>query len=258
MSCRGTNNVIEKVDVSIDNNYEPFQEFLENKKDQANLDYMVTTWSSPVTKDELKQVRSILDFWSDEDKENYIHDNFSEIWVANLKDYPDWTLDINEIDEHRKASSETEVFNQEQLELIANAEFSDHLRFSARFNSTRIKTQVKEEYVLVSQSISLVPDLQAEYQGGMSSLEEYLKHASSDFVKNVTRNEVGRCRIFFTVSKTGEISKVKLIETSNYPKIDKNMVKIVQEMPRKWTSAQTKTGEKVDQEFVFTFGVAGC
>ena len=236
----------------------PMQEPLEEDEPQENLDYMVGTWSSPVTKEEVKQITSIMDFWSEQDKANYKHDAFSEIWVVNLENYHDWTLDVGEIKPENKATGPTEEFTKEQLALVANADYSDHLRFSARFNSTKNETGEVKEYVLVSQSVSVVPDVQAAYNGGIDALVSYLKEASKDQVKHVKRDKVGRCRIFFTVTNKGFIADVKMVETSNYSGVDKALIKIVKNIPQKWTPAQTKKGEKVDQEFVFTFGTAGC
>jgi TonB family protein len=230
----------------------------EENKPQENLDYLVNTWSSPVTKEEVKQITSILDFWTEEDKAKYKHDAFRDIWVVNLKDYPDWTLDVSKIDPKRKANGPTEKFTKEQLALVANADYSDHLRFSARFNSTKIETGEVEENVLVSQSMSLVPDVQAAYKGGFDALVNYLKEASKGMVKHVKRDKVGRCRVFFTVTSKGSVTDVKLVETSNYSDVDKAMIKVVKDIPLKWTPAQNGKGKKVDQEFVFTFGIAGC
>ena len=225
---------------------------------QGNLDYAVDTWSSPVTKQEVKEMRSMLDFWSDDTKSKYKQDAFRDIWVVNLKDYHDWTIDVNEISPSQKASSPTENFTSEQLELIANADYSDHLRFSARFNSTKIETGEVEENILISQSVSVVPDVQAVFEGGMNALVNHIKIESDDLVKGIKREEVGRCRIFFTVTSEGLVDKVRKVESSNYPEVDKALIEIVKNMPELWTPAENGNGEKVEQEFVFTFGMAGC
>lgn len=253
-----TNNAQANMESSPANNSVPMQEPPKEDEPQENLDYSIDTWSSPVTKEEVKQITSISDFWSEEDKAKYKHDAFRDIWVVNLKDYPDWTLDVSEVEPGRKATGPTEEFTKEQLALVANADYSDHLRFSARFNSTRIETGEVEENVLISQSVSVVPDVQAAYKGGFDVLVNHLKDASKDQVKHVKRDKVGRCRIFFTVTHKGSIADVKMVETSNYSDVDKALIKIVKDIPRKWTPARTGKGEKVDQEFVFTFGRAGC
>ena len=175
-----------------------------------------------------------------------------------MKDYPDWTLDISKIAPDRKVTGPTEQFTKEQLALLSNADYSDHLRFSARFNSTKIETGEVEENVLISQSVSLVPDVQATYKGGFDSLVNHLKEASKEMVSHVKRDKVGRYRVFFTVTDKGLISDVKMIETSNYSDVDEALLQIIKDIPQNWTPAQNGKGEKVDQEFVFTFGSAGC
>jgi len=258
LGCAVTSNAQADREASTTNSSVPIQEPPEEDEPQENLDYSVDTWSSPVTKEEVKQITSILDFWSDEDKAKYKHDAFRDIWVVNLKNYPDWTLDISKIEPGRKATGPTEEFTKEQLALVANADYSDHLRFSARFNSTKIETGEVEENVLVSQSVIVVPDVQAAYKGGFDALVNYLKEASKDQVKHVKRDKVGRYRVFFTVTNKGFIADVKMVETSNYSDVDEVLIKIIKDMPRKWTPAQNEKGENVDQEFVFTFGRAGC
>lgn len=246
------------MEASTENGSASMLEPREEDEPQENLDYLVGTWSSPVTKEEAKQITSISDFWSDDDKTRYKHDAFWDIWVVNLKDYPDWTLDVSEVKPGHKATGPTEEFTKEQLTLVANADYSDHLRFSARFNSTKIETGEVEENVLISQTVCVVPDVQAAYKGGFDALVHYLKEASKDHVKHVKRDNVGRCRVFFTVTNMGSIADVKIVETSNYPDVDEVMVKIIKDMPQKWTPAYNENGDKVEQEFVFTFGMAGC
>ena len=258
LGCTATSIAQVDMEASTANSSVPMQKSTEENEPEENLDYQVGTWSSAVTKEEVKQFTSISDFWSDEDKARYKHDAFTEIWVVNLKDYPDWTIDVSEVDPGRKATGPTEEFTKEQLALVANADYSDHLRFSARFNSTRISTGEVEEYVLVSQTVCVVPDVQAAYKGGFNALVNHLREASKDKVKHVKRDKVGRYRVFFTVTKKGAISNVKMVESSNYNDVDEALLKIVKDMPRKWSPARNENGEKVDQEFVFTFGRAGC
>ena len=253
-----TSNAQAEMEASLDKSSLLMQESLDEDEPQENLDYMIGTWSSPVTKDEVQQITSILDFWSEEDKIRYKHEAFSEIWVVNLKNYHDWTIDVSEIEPGRKATGPTEEFTKEQLDLVANADYSDHLRFSARFNSTKIATGEVEEYILVSQTVSVVPDIQATYKGGFDALVNYLRKASKNKVKHVKRDKVGRFRVFFTVTNKGSIADVKMVESSNYSDVDEALIKIVKNIPRKWSPARDGKGKKVDQEFVFTFGRAGC
>lgn len=258
LCCAETSSAQGDMEASPANRSVPLQEPPEDDDPQENLDYLVDTWSSPVTKEEVRHITSISDFWSEEDKAKYKHDAFRDIWVVNLKNYHDWTLDVSEVEPGRKATGQTEEFTKEQLALVANADYSDHLRFSARFNSTKIETGEVEENVLISQTVCVVPDVQAAYKGGFDVLVNYLKVASKDMVKHVKRDRVGRSRVFFTVTNNGSIADVKMVETSNYSDVDEALIKIVKDIPRKWSPARNGKGEKVDQELVFTFGRAGC
>ena len=62
----------------------------------------------------------------------------------------------------------------------------------------------------------------------------------------------------FILGKKGSISNVKLTDTSGYPSVDEELIKIITNMPEKWEPAENSNGEKVNQEFVFFFGTQGC
>jgi len=74
----------------------------------------------------------------------------------------------------------------------------------------------------------------------------------------IKRDKLQPGRVSFTVTKDGAIKNVKLTSTSGYTSVDKTLVELITKMPKKWKPATNSKGDKVDQELVFFFGVAGC
>jgi hypothetical protein len=66
LGCTETSNAQAAMKASTANSSVTMQEPPEEDEPQENLDYLVDTWSSPVTKEEVKQITAISDFWSDE------------------------------------------------------------------------------------------------------------------------------------------------------------------------------------------------
>ena len=44
--------------------------------------------------------------------------------------------------------------------------------------------------------------------------------------------------------------------TTGYPSIDEKFIELIKNIPGKWIPAENAKGEKMEQEFVFTFGPA--
>ena len=65
-------------------------------------------------------------------------------------------------------------------------------------------------------------------------------------------------KVFFTVTTTGEIENIKVVQTSGYDSLDEKMVDVIKSLPSNWTSAKDANGTPVDQELVVSFGKMGC
>ena len=106
--------------------------------------------------------------------------------------------------------------------------------------------------------LTIVPEKQAEYLKGKESLKKYLKESSEDARAHVIPEKLQPAKLYFTVTKNGTIADVRLDKSSNYPVVDKRMIDLITNLPGKWEPAENLKGEKVDQEFVISFGLMGC
>ena len=104
----------------------------------------------------------------------------------------------------------------------------------------------------------IVPEKQAEYEGGKDGLMEYLKENSKEARASIQMDKLQPFKLIFTVTKKGTIENVKLDGTSGYLAIDNTMIELITKAPGKWKPAENSKGEKEDQELVVSFGLTGC
>lgn len=105
--------------------------------------------------------------------------------------------------------------------------------------------------------IAVVPEIEAKYPGSADALKEYvLKHVIHKIPENeFDKKQTALAR--FIVNESGKITEVKMHKSSGNPKIDKLLLKAIQNMP-KWRPAEQFNGTKVNQEFEFSVSNAGC
>ena len=73
-------------------------------------------------------------------------------------------------------------------------------------------------------------------------------------------DKLGAIKLSFIVTKEGTITQVKHdAMTTGYTSIDQKLMELIKNIPGEWTPAENANGEKMDYEFVFTFGPRdGC
>jgi len=218
------------------------------KKD-IDLFYSIRNRWSTMTKDELQQVKSIKDIIKDD--ERYKRDSFWNVRIDILHNYKDVRdVEISEI-------GQQEQLTAAQLRLLNSIDYSTNIRFSALNKRTNLHSGV-----VISDStlhyVTIIPENEAEFKGGKQALLEYLKESSKDEVAIITEDKLEPGKIYFTVTAHGTIDNVHLGWTCGFPSVDEALMQIVSEIPKKWEVASNSNGEKVDQEFVFFFGLEGC
>lgn len=194
----------------------------------------------------IKNATSIKDFLEDEDFKTI--EKLYSTSIIVIKN--DKQSDI-------RAYGNTIELNNEQLSLIKSFDLSTNFVFKAEYLGKNLKTGTLEpDYKSPHQTI--VPEIQARYTDGFKELKEFLRKNSKDTWENIDENDLQPAKLFFTVSKSGTIEDVRLDRTSNFPEVDKIMSELISKAPGHWIPAENKNGEKVDQEFVISFGLMGC
>ena len=215
-----------------------------NKQVDLDLVYNVDSrFMTTITKEDLHKATSVLDIVPKE-AEGWWKVSFQAVTVAVLQDGGE----ISEIGKHK-------VLNAAQIKLLQSIDYSTNFYIKARGTDIHPETGIIEDYVYY---ITIIPEKEAEYTSGHDALIAYLKENSKEKTTIIKEDQLRPGKVSFTMTKEGTIVNVKLTETSGYPSVDEELVKIITNMPEKWKPAENSKGEKVDQEFVFFFGTQGC
>ncbi len=149
------------------------------------------------------------------------------------------------------------VLTAEQLEILQSLDYNTNCNITALCTLRNSKSgELTEGYF--DDYFTVIPEKKASYNGGMGAITEYLASKSSELTQNVDQKQLKPGMIRFVVTKEGTLENVSCDASCGYRSIDKAMINLLKEMPENWTPAENATGEKVDQELVFFYGLIGC
>lgn len=170
-----------------------------------------------------------------------------------------WIKDIQSIEltsttngKLSKANGLSTVFTEEQKNLISNAEIGTELVIDVNYNYLNPATEIPSLNTM-HYTVSVIPEVEAEYVGGYADLYEYLREKA---IKKIKTQDLQAARIRFEINESGMVSNVKVFSTSGDQKVDKILVNALQKMPN-WKAAIGKNGKKVKQEFELSLGALG-
>lgn len=199
-----------------------------------------------LTKEDLHKARSVEDLFPRQQAEAIA--SYYSVWITVLDDY-------RETDQ--TAAGVSEVLNPEMIKLLQAVDYSTNILVKANYRVQNEKTGEWRDFYSTPH-ITIVPEKQAEYLPGKEALIEYLKVNSLYQTTLVQKDRLKSGKLYFTVTREGTISDVKLASTSGYFTIDQTMMGLITHAPGKWEAAENANGEKVDQDLVFSFGTIGC
>ncbi|MFT4848278.1 MAG: hypothetical protein ACI83B_000807 [Sediminicola sp.] len=234
-----SNIVLNPVDKEIKENF--------NVKAYPDFAYDVgSRFMSTITKEDLHKAKSLLDFLPKEQTDPVFR--YKSVSVIILDDFRQ--TDKREI-------GYSEVLTDAQIKLLQSTDYSTNFLIRADFQemSSDVNHLVNNYF---TPHMTVVPENEAVYVNGKDALIDYLKENSKEKTTIVNEKKVKSGKIFFTVTKEGDISNVNLTSTSGYPSIDLYMIELIKSIPGAWEAASNSIGQKVDQELVFSFGTIGC
>lgn len=208
--------------------------------------YKVDTRFQGVKKEKLDDAISVIDFLPKEHAQSIV--SYKSVSVIILDDYKQTDI---------KETGTSELLTAAQTKLLRSADYSTNILIKVDYQRQNKDTgQSWDTYF--TPYLTIVPEKHAAYESGKNALIKYIKENSRAEKAIIENNKLRPGRLFFTVTKNGKISNVKLAAKSGYPSIDKKMIKLIYEAPEKWNPAENSKGEKVDQELVLFFGTLGC
>ena len=216
------------------------------KKEAPKFFYAIGTRFGGIKKTDIDKATTIYDFIRAEEAERMVHLKSTEVILV----IDDKRSDIRE-------SGTTKALNAAQLELLQSSDYSTN--FVVKVDFRQMNKSINElEDSGATPHLTIVPEKEASYATGKDALIAYLKLGSKENVALVDEKKLKPAKLYFTVTKEGEISNLKLDRTCGDMAIDHKMVELITNMPGAWEAAENAKGEKVDQELVFSFGVGGC
>jgi len=208
------------------------------------LAYLVRgDYNRPISLEKLRKAKTLGD----------IIPYYPTTWITN------YTLTEIQVVSNSKdviATSLNDVLSIEQINLLSSSDLADEIFISVKFiteNDVSKKIENREMNV----SFTVIPEIEAAFIGGYEQLIAYLIENSNDKISASSKDQFEPSTILFVVSENGEIEDVDLIKTTGNAEIDILLVELISNMP-KWKPAENATGSKVEQQFVFNFGMFGC
>jgi hypothetical protein len=213
-----------------------------------DLYYGVDTRFAAVKKADIHNATTIYDFLNEGEKSQI--EQINSVRITIVKD--------NQLS-HIEAYGVNEQLTDAQLGILKSTDYFNHFTVRTEFKGKNKNTGKLEERFF-GPHITVTPDKQAVYIDGKESLINYLMANSKESMSIIKGDNLGALKISFIVTKEGKVDNVKHdAMTTGYPSIDEKFMELIKNIPGKWTPAENSNGEKMDYEFVFTFGPRdGC
>jgi hypothetical protein len=206
-----------------------------------NVDHRFLT---NISKEKLLNARSILDIIPAEATENL--SSYQHVKVAVLAEEMEYT-----------ETGIGEILNFNQLSLLSKVDYADNFYIRAKCENKNTYNGYMEDYDLVYY-ITVIPEKEAQYEGGNDKLNEYLKENGQKIMGSLKRSQLKPGQVSFEVTKTGEIADIKLDSTCGFTEIDEEMMDLISNLPGKWQAASNEKGERINQQLTYFFGIQGC
>lgn len=150
----------------------------------------------------------------------------------------------------RKATAADHHLSSEQKNLLALAEPETEIMVEVRyrhFNPEARQLQINK----ISYRLTVIPETEAEFDGGKTQLDQYLKTHVIPPVERICSDGFKRTIVHFTINENGEISDTQLKEESGNAQADQIIMAAIRKMPR-WKPAKNGIGKPIRQDFKFT------
>lgn len=160
---------------------------------------------------------------------------------------------------NRIAKSTNDKLSAEQKDILKTADLGTDISIKIKFrykypaNNTAESNRIIEGDLVVT----VVPETEAEYPGGVEQLTSYLQQNVIDKMPEASASDkLGQVLVKFTVNENGEIVDAKIARPSTDAKTDQLLLDVIHKMP-KWKPAQNTKGSRIKQHFSISFET-GC
>ena len=171
-----------------------------------------------------------------------IHPGYPASWV---KTYVRLDLALTHHDEIKYAIGDGFNLSPAQKRLLQQGETGDDIVMTITYypNNNLSKEQKEMQFTM-----RIVPDHDAEFQGGREAMQQYLKEKAIDQLAGLT--DIPQVRIRFSVDPDGIVHQAYLLQPARQKEVDAILLNSISEMPR-WIPATNADGRASWQEFEF-------
>lgn len=200
-------------------------------------------YSRSVTKSKLQKLMMLSDFI----------DGYPVNWISAYT-----SVEISSDYNGDKVSlmSKNDVLSDEQKKMLSELNIDAGIVVNVKYNTKNVITDALEKSEM-NVSLTVIPEVEAEYVGGYKKMIAYLKDNSSDKIAVISDKVVQPSSLRFLIDKTGRAKNVRIIKKSGITEIDNLLIKLIENMP-KWNAAKNLKGENISQQFDFRIGADGC
>jgi len=212
---------------------------------KADLLYMVGgTYSRSVTKSKLLNSSVLGDFIR----------GYPTNWISTYISV-EITSDYNGV--KTSLLSKSDVLSIEQKIMFTALGVDADVTILVKYNTKNLITNALEESEM-NVSLTVIPEIEAEFIGGYDKMIAYLKKNSAGKIAMISNAQFQSSVIKFTIGKSGKAENVMLMKTTGNAEIDTLLIKLIENMS-KWNSAKNQKNESVSQQFEFKIGgMGGC
>jgi hypothetical protein len=186
-------------------------------------------------------------------------------YVYSLTDY-EKSIDFVSVDiyascegNYMNSESAGAMLSKEQRKMLQNVDMGTQLwiKIKFKYKNQLIDMPLSAKDIFDGEySVTVVPEIEAEYPGGIQRIKEYLSENVINKISEINSSvKDPNAFIKFTVDENGQIVDARVLNSQD-PKIDKLLLDATARMPR-WSPALNSKGIKVRQEFAIQFG-SGC
>lgn len=182
-----------------------------------------------------------------------VSEGFPTNW---LNDYVSTEIVSTSNGKKMKASGVNGTLTGEQKKILTSADLGAEVLINIRYKSKNSATD-KTEIRSMSLSVTVVPDVEADFKGGHVQMKKYFKEMVVDKISSDLVTSLRQSMVKFTVNEDGDIINARLSMSTGDQDIDRLILESVNKMP-KWIPAKNSGGVKVKQDFEFVMSNDGC
>ncbi len=160
----------------------------------------------------------------------------------------------------KTAQSTSDKLTARQKEILNAGDMGSDISIKLRYkyiDQTKDNFGSRNTIAEGSTGLTLVPETEAEYPGGLKQLSAYFTNQVTGKIADKKLSEkLLNAIIRFTVDQDGRVLNPELVRTSTDTRIDRLLLEAMQKMPL-WKPSVNGQGTKIKQEFTIPFS-SGC